>query len=115
MDNKTLVERVFQLKEAIKQKNAPLASQIARAVIPLLEYKGTLETATEKELSSITGVGLKNANYFIRVFRGEQINEITKDVPLRIIPRTPRREGYRKDTDNWDGSNDNATRIYEGG
>ncbi len=115
MENRALVERVFEFQNAVKRKSAPLASRISSTLIPLLEYAGSLETASPEELLKISGIGPSTVTYFTRIFRGEDITSVVKDVPRVIIVKNTRAYSQTKDTGNWDGSTDNAVRIYEGG
>ncbi len=116
MDNRTLVERVHLLQEGVRGVDSVLVGQIGQAIIPLLEYRRRLENATREDLLEIPGINKKNVTYFIRVFSGEEVSVVAKDVPKRLSSRMPLAPGSQnpKETGNWDGSWDNAVSRYEG-
>lgn len=118
MDNRTLVEHVFQLQVIIRSKNPTLAGYMASVTVPLLEYKGTLALASEDELMRIPGLGRRSriVTLLLRVFQGEDLESIAKDVPQQARTSLPaRRPDYSgKERTEWSGSWDNAARVREG-
>lgn len=114
-NNTTLVERVVHFQTAVRRKNRSLASNLARTFLPLLEYNKPLESAARKELLGINGIVPKNVDYLLRIFQGEDIESVVNDVPevWNISPRKSR-DYPPRETDEWDGSWDNARRGYEG-
>jgi len=81
MDNKDFVEKVYIFQEKIKSKNRALASSFDRTFLDMLEYKGLLCCASRDDLLKIRGVGHKNVDYLLRIFKGENIESIVKDAP----------------------------------
>lgn len=83
LKNNQLVERVYLLAQEIKKKNPTLSGTIDRSIIGLLEYEGNLSSITNKRLIKIKGVGEAILPYLARMFRGEKIENIAKDIPER--------------------------------
>lgn len=114
MDNKLIVERVFQLEAAIRYKNTILASALRRAILPLLEYRHSLSTVTHKTLLALDGVDRAAVPYIQRVIAGEDLEAIAANVPERKRHTSTGGGGSRvPDSGDWDGSWDNIVRIIE--
>lgn len=79
--NSELIEKVYEFEQTLRQKNRPLATRISKALIPLLEYEGTLQEITSKELFAIRAVGQEGAKYLLRVLQGDDIASIIADIP----------------------------------
>ncbi|HLF54939.1 MAG TPA: hypothetical protein VI612_04415 [Candidatus Nanoarchaeia archaeon] len=115
MDNQTLVERLYRLQGEIRSVNSAVVGQITKAIIPLLEYKGRLEHASERDLLEILGITRNNVAYFIRIFKGEEVEAVARDVPKKTSERKPAITGRRAPVENteWNGGWDNAVSAYE--
>ena len=112
--NNTLIQKVFEFKEAVRKKNTRLAISLDKVLMPLLEYQKSLESASEQELLEIAWVNQTNAAYLLRIFSGEDIEAVAEDVPVEErIPRTRRRSSSSGERYHWDGSWDNAVGRYE--
>lgn len=81
MDNHDIIEKLFKVQQAVKLKNAAVASAIERAMIPLLEFEGNLSEATRSELLKIKGIGSQSADILLKIINGatqfEVISQIT--------------------------------------
>src|SRR5947208_2680012 len=117
MDNIVLVEKLFVLQETIRGKDPWLAGRLAALTIPMLEFKGSLESLSQDALARIPNadVSPKVASYVHRLFQGASVEVVAKDVPLRTATILPtRRPDYSgKERMSWDGSWDNADRNRE--
>lgn len=67
MDNRLIVEKVFELQRAIRGKNDAIAMALQRAIVPLLEYSKPLACVKRKTLLRIDGVGPKVVDLIQRV------------------------------------------------
>lgn len=115
--NRTLVERVHQLREAIRSKNSSFAGTLSYTIVTLLEYTGQLESASKEDLIQIKGINLKNVDYFLKLFQGTSVDSIAESVPInkpyrKQIP-TPAERQAQRETGNWDGTWDNIVETYE--
>ena len=115
MDNKCVVERLFQLQVAVQSKNTAVASAFQRATISLLEYGKPLAAATKEDLLSLKGIGPGTVPLIQRLIAGEDIEAIVADVPtMAKVPRGSPTSYVSRDRGNWDGSWDNSVRSVEG-
>lgn len=115
MNNQSLIERVFEFQQAITIKNSSLTSTISKSIIQLLEYKKSLRRTSKKKLMEMEGIGPKTADYLMRVFQGEDIESIVRDVPkIERIHVPPKRGGGSCDPAPYNGSWDNTVKVYEG-
>lgn len=114
-DNQTLVARIYEFREAVKLKNSSVSTAIDQVIIPLLEYKGSLQEITKEKLKTIRGLGGNCGEYVFSVIAGEDISKLVEAVPFREAHpyRLPR--GRQECGTNWDGSWDNATMALEDG
>ena len=81
MDNKTIIEKVYKLQIALRAKNAMIANALEKATIPLLEYNGSLKSATKSELLKIKEVGGSSAEMILKIINGDNIHNIVKETP----------------------------------
>ena len=82
MNNKTIIEKIFKLQQAIRAKNAMIANALEKATIPLLEYEKPLKDATKNELIKIQGIGSSSAEQILKIINGDNIHNIVKEAPL---------------------------------
>ena len=114
MNNKNLIERAGMFVEIVRHKNSTLANAISQAFIPLLEYNSSLENISREELLKIKGIKKSTANYFVRLFKGEDIQKIADNVLEVRIERKYGHSSQRSDRGDFNGCWDNAVRTYEG-
>jgi len=115
MDNKVIVERVFQLQTAVQGKNIGTALALRRAIVPLLQYRKPLTSAKPQALLALDGIGPKVVGLIERVIAGESVNAIAASVPsIPTIPQRRAGSGGAAERGNWDGSWDNTVRTVEG-
>src|SRR3989344_542173 len=67
MDNRSLVEEVYNFQKGIKNKNPILALSISNTFLPLLEYRRHLEQASKEDLLSLKGIGHSSVDYLLRI------------------------------------------------
>jgi len=118
MDNKSLVEKVYNFQERIKNKNITLASSITKAILPLLEYKRRLEQASKEDLLRLKDIGSSSVDYLLRIFKGENIESIVNDVPIIHRIATPGIYNQYKPIETSqsfysDNAWDDAVKVYE--
>jgi len=115
MDNKLVVERIFELQRAIRGKNNATAFALQRAIVPLLEYPKPLAELQRNALMALKGVGQKSVDLILRVIGGEAVDTIAANVP--VVVKEPQRSPTSRsapELGNWDGSWDNSVRAIEG-
>ncbi|MCX6985986.1 MAG: hypothetical protein NT118_14740 [Lentisphaerae bacterium] len=81
MTNQQIIEKIYKLQLLLKGKNAPVASALERATIPLIEHEQQLYTASRKELIGINGIGEATATLIMRIIKGEHVYDIAATVP----------------------------------
>jgi len=81
MDNSTIIEKVYKLQLALKQKNAMIANALEKATIPLIEYDKPLESASREDLLKIKGIGTGTVEHIIKIIEGDNIHNIVKETP----------------------------------
>ncbi len=116
MSNKELVARVSEFQVLVEGKNTGLSRSLEDAIIPLLECDLDLNGVSRDYLARITGRSDRTVDYLLRIFNGEDINEILKSVPkthsTRMIAYVPGKASKKK-SEEEDGAYSNAKRIYE--
>ncbi len=117
MDNKRLIENLYHLAAAIREKNNTRALGLDKAIISLLEYEGPLANISSEELMKINGIGKKNVDYVFKLFNGESIERIIESVPKKeIYDWETRRTRHNYGNGMWqEGGNsfDNSVRAIE--
>ena len=118
MDNRSLVEEVYNFQKGIKNKNPILALSISNTFLPLLEYRRHLEQASKEDLLSLKGIGHSSVDYLLRIFKREDIESIVNDVPMVHKISTVVYNQYKPIETNSqsfysDNAWDNAVKVYE--
>ena len=113
MNNQEIIERVYLFQQAMRSRNSAIATIIDGALVPLLEYRESLEKITAEKLKQVTnGVGYKSAYYLMKIFAGEDPRTLAEKIPKRESYPSRGQRQRRASGDN-DGSWDNCVRCLE--
>lgn len=80
MDNQEIIEKIYRLQLAVRDRNGIISSALEKSTIPLLEHEAPLQSATLQDLLKIKGIGERTADLILRVIAGEHPYEIAQQI-----------------------------------
>ena len=118
--NAEIVVVVSNFQQMAAKRNSVIGASLERIILPLIEYSGSLSSATTQDLYNITKKKYV-VDYLSRIFRGEPLDSILSDVPrtksgrIRLAAELVKRKKLLKaeEAEEREGAYENGVRVLE--